>query len=152
MRCTFARSKPGSIGIAKREDGIEVYTRDVADSAFKEFRATALVPAPLAEVVAWWRDPSTYTQWINRCAEARRIEVDSGASANYLKFDFPFPVSDRDVVIRARKVEESPKRAPPSTRNRSGVTLSQSITRMTRPSPSLCLRTATVLMTASQSM
>ena len=96
--------------LAKSEEGIEVYTRDVAESAYKEFRATALVPAPLAEVVAWWRDPSTYTQWINRCSEARRIEDASGASANYLKFDFPFPVSDRDVVMRGRRVEESAKR------------------------------------------
>ena len=93
----------------------------VGGSASREFRASAVVPAPLAEVVAWWRDPSTYTRWINRCAEARRIEVDTGANANYLKFDFPFPASDRDVVVRARKVEESANRVVFEGRNVDGL-------------------------------
>ena len=107
--------------LAKREDGVEVYTRDVEGSASREFRASAVVPAPLAAVVAWWRDPSTYTRWINRCAEARRIEVDTGANANYLKFDFPFPASDRDVVVRAQKVEESANRVVFEGRNVDGL-------------------------------
>ncbi len=107
--------------LAKREDGVEVYTRDVEGSASREFRASAVVPAPLATVVGWWRDPSTYTRWINRCAEARRIEVDTGANANYLKFDFPFPASDRDVVVRAQKVEESANRVVFEGRNVDGL-------------------------------
>ncbi len=96
--------------LAKSKEGIEVYTRDVEGFEVREFRARAVVPAPMAAVVGWWRDPTTYTRWINRCAEARRIEVESGDNANYLKFDFPFPASDRDVVVRARTVESSTKR------------------------------------------
>lgn len=91
--------------LAKSEDGVEVYTREVPASAYREFRATATVPAPLAEVVRWWRDPSTYTDWIEDCVGARRVET---PSTHYLKFDFPFPASDRDVVLRATLVEETP--------------------------------------------
>jgi hypothetical protein len=93
--------------LATSEDGVEVYTRDVTGSALKEFQATAVVPAPLTQVVAWWRDPTTYTRWIYRCVEARRVEGVAGDWGNYLKFDFPFPASDRDVVLRARLLEES---------------------------------------------
>ncbi len=107
--------------LARRADGVEVYLRDVEGSALKEFRASAVVPAPLAAVVGWWRDPTTYTQWINRCVEARRVEVDSGATANYLRFDFPFPVSDRDVVIGAKTLQDSPKQAVFEGRNVDGL-------------------------------
>jgi hypothetical protein len=93
--------------LAKSRDGVEVYTRDVPGSPLKEFRATGVIPAPLAEVVAWWRDASTFTQWIDSCVEARRVEGAAGAWGNYLKFDFPFPASDRDVVLHARLLEES---------------------------------------------
>jgi hypothetical protein len=102
-----ARAGDEEWALARSEDGVEVYTRDVGGSALKEFRATAVVPAPLAQVVAWWRDPTTYTRWIYRCVEARRVEGAAGAWGNYLKFDFPFPASDRDVVLRARLLEES---------------------------------------------
>ena len=93
--------------LAKSADGVEVYNRDVPGSAFKELRANALVPAPLREVVAWYQDPSTYPEWIDRCAEARRVETGQGVGANYLRFDFPFPASDRDVVLRARTQVET---------------------------------------------
>ena len=93
--------------LAKREDGVEVYTRSVPNFAVKEFRASAVIPAPMDEVIGWWQDPTTYTEWLDRCAEARRVEDASGVGANYLKFDFPFPASDRDVVLRATLVEES---------------------------------------------
>ncbi len=93
--------------LAKSEDGVEVYTRSVPGSEVKEFRASAVVPAPLDEVVGWWQDPTTYTEWIDRCAEAHRVEDASGVAANYMKFDFPFPASDRDVVVRAKLLGES---------------------------------------------
>jgi hypothetical protein len=93
--------------LAKSEDGVTVYTRVVSGSPIKEFRATTVVPAPLKDVLRWWRDPSTFPEWINRCVEARRVVGESGATGNHLKFNFPFPASDRDVVIAAKMVEES---------------------------------------------
>jgi hypothetical protein len=101
-----AGAQEGDWEFAKRRDGVEVYTRDVSGSAVKEFRATSTVPAPLAEVVSWYTDPTTYTQWIDSCVEAHRVGEASDTA--YFKFNFPFPATDRDVVLRARTVEESP--------------------------------------------
>ncbi len=94
--------------LAKSEDGVEIYTRKVPGSVFKEFRANARIPAPLAKVVAWYQDPSTYTEWIDRCAQARRVETEPGSPANYLRFDFPFPATDRDVVLRGNARVQTP--------------------------------------------
>lgn len=94
--------------LAKSEDGVEIYTREVPGSVFKEFRATVQIPAPLARVVEWYQDPSTYPEWIDRCAEARRVETAGGAPANYLRFDFPFPATDRDVVLRGQPSVQTP--------------------------------------------
>ena len=35
------------------------------------------------------------------------METGQGVGANYLRFDFPFPASDRDVVLRARTQVET---------------------------------------------
>ncbi len=110
MGCAIAVALAAAAGaeegweLARSEDGVEVFTREVPGSVYREFRATAVVPAPLAEVVGWWRDPSTYPDWVEDCIEARGIERDDTA---YLKFDFPFPASDRDVVLRATPLERS---------------------------------------------
>ena len=94
--------------LAKSKDGVEIYTREVPGSVFKEFRATVQIPAPLARVVEWYQDPSTYPEWIDRCAEARRVETADGGPANYVRFDFPFPASDRDVVLRGQPSVQTP--------------------------------------------
>ena len=94
--------------LAKSKDGVEIYTREVPGSVFKEFRATVQIPAPLARVVEWYQDPSTYPEWIDRCAEARRVETAAGGPANYVRFDFPFPATDRDVVLRGQPSVQTP--------------------------------------------
>jgi len=106
---------------ARSTGGVEVYTRHVPGSTFKQFRATGVVPAPLAKVVSWWRDPTTFTQWVNSCVEARRVEVGESGVASYLKFDFPFPASDRDVVLRAVEIEADAKRVVMESRSLDGV-------------------------------
>lgn len=106
---------------ARSTSGVEVYTRDVPGSTYKQFRATGVVPAPLAHVVSWWRDPTTFTQWINSCVEARHVDAGDGAVASYLKFDFPFPASDRDVVLRAVEIEADAQRVVMESRNLDGV-------------------------------
>ena len=95
---------------ARSAHGVEVETRAVAGSAFQEFRARTVVPAPLEQVVGWWRDPSTFTSWVNSCMEARAVDAGKDVRATYLRFDFPFPASDRDVVLRAVEIEAGPER------------------------------------------
>lgn len=104
---------------ARTKAGVEVHTRAVPGSIFKEFRATGVVPAPMAQVVAWWQDPTTFTQWIDSCVEARI--VGEGVRASYLKFDFPFPASDRDVVLRAVEIESTPDRVVMESRSMDGL-------------------------------
>jgi hypothetical protein len=106
---------------ARTEAGVEVYTREVPGSIFKEFRATGVVPAPIAQVVAWWQDSSTFPSWIDSCVEAHPVEAGEGVKASYLRFDFPFPASDRDVVLRAVEVELGPERVIMESRNTDGV-------------------------------
>ncbi len=106
---------------ARTAEGVEVYTRAVPGSAFKEFRATGVVPAPLSQVVSWWRDPSTFTAWIDSCMEARRVDAGEGVKASYLVFDFPFPASNRDVVLRVVEVEATRERAVMESRSTEGL-------------------------------
>jgi hypothetical protein len=106
---------------ARTKAGVAVHTRAVPGSIFKEFRATGVVPAPMARVVAWWHDPTTFTQWIDSCVEARSVDAGEGVRASYLKFDLPFPASDRDVVLRAVEIESTPDRVVMESRSTDGV-------------------------------
>lgn len=106
---------------ARSAGGVQVFTREVPGSAFREFRATHTIPASMREVVAWWHDPATFTRWIDSCVEAHRVDAGEGIDASYLKFDFPFPASDRDVVLRSVEIERGPEHIVLESQSLDGV-------------------------------
>jgi hypothetical protein len=75
----------------------------------------------MAQVVAWWQDPTTFTQWIDSCVEAHSVGAGDGVRASYFKFDFPFPASDRDVVLRVVEIESMPDRVVMESRSTDGL-------------------------------
>lgn len=81
--------------LTKDGGGVQVYTRKVAGSALKEFRAVTTVRAPLPAVLALLDDVPGYRAWFADCKEARAI----APGYNYFVNDAPFPIADRDMVI-----------------------------------------------------
>ncbi|MFK8043585.1 START domain-containing protein [Congregibacter sp.] len=80
------------------EGGVQVDTRDVDDSNYKAFRATALIAASPEDVLARLRDIESYPDWFPDTVEARRLELDGDDWANYVRTDAPWPVKDRDAI------------------------------------------------------
>jgi hypothetical protein len=98
-----ARADEASWTVRRTDDGIEVATRPVNGSAYAEVRARAKLDAPLAAVVALLRDKSAAPRWIAYCAESRVVATVSGTEVlTYTWNDMPWPVRDRDVVMRVR--------------------------------------------------
>lgn len=87
-------------------DGIVGYTRPTTKSSVDEIKAVGVVDAPVAVVEAVIRDVSVMPQYMYLCADAFLINTPDMKSAGdivyfYSLTDMPFPVSDRDAVIRS---------------------------------------------------
>ncbi len=86
----------------EERDGIRVYTRPVPGQDFHEFMGVGLVEAPIEVLYHLLLDLESYPQWFTRCQQATLIEqVDPNTRIFWYVQDAPWPVSDRDVVLRA---------------------------------------------------
>ena len=84
------------------EDGVKGYARTVEGSKLIEVRSTILVPARIEVVGAVLRDIEGMARPGQSCTEARYVEkLDRNRYTFYVAYDFPWPVSSRDAVIRA---------------------------------------------------
>lgn len=92
-------------------DGIVVHRRRVEGSPLHEFRGRAIVEMPLARVLAVIRDSPRRVDWMTRCASAWTIDdPDPRVQISYNRTRAPWPVSDRDVVLRAETSVDFPTR------------------------------------------
>lgn len=85
---------------AKQGDGIQVYTRPVADSASDEFLGITNVDAPMKVILEVFRDIASFPQWFGFCRDIRLLKSLSDThEVVYFILATPWPVSDRDMVI-----------------------------------------------------
>ena len=87
----------------KEEDGITVYFRDAAGSNIKEVRIELEIESSLSALMAALHDIDSYSQWVYKMPEAREV-LDSKSDHEvyyYGRSDFPWPLSDRDMVVRS---------------------------------------------------
>lgn len=86
--------------LRRDEEGIQVYTREVAGSPYDAVRAVSVLEnIRLSSLVALIEDAPACADWADRCAESYLVErISEGESLIYTHNDMPFPVSDRDVL------------------------------------------------------
>ena len=84
-----------------REDGIAVSARDVPGKPYLEFRGVGLVQANLFQLLAILDDTPRHCDWQANCSVSRVVKkVNEFERYIYHRVDSPWPVSDRDVVVR----------------------------------------------------
>ncbi|MFK7829870.1 MAG: START domain-containing protein [Congregibacter sp.] len=85
--------------LEKKEDGIEVYTRAVEGAKHRAVKATMVVEAGPAALVALVRDTSACAKWAAFCKSSSEHEVLSETEMYvYTLNDMPWPVKDRDAL------------------------------------------------------
>ncbi|MDA1076965.1 MAG: START domain-containing protein [Proteobacteria bacterium] len=81
------------------KEGVQVFSRSVEGSRFKEAKATMIISSTLSELVALVRDTDACGEWAALCAKADTIEVASETDLHvYTLNELPWPVSNRDAV------------------------------------------------------
>lgn len=94
----------GEWELKKDSDGIQVFTRSVEGSPYKEVRSISLVEeVSLSSLIAVLEDVEACPRWADKCAESYVVErLSETESLIYTHNDMPFPVKDRDVVAQVR--------------------------------------------------
>lgn len=90
--------------IQRSEDGIDVYTRPEPASQFEAVRAVmTLNDVRLSSLVALISDTEACSRLESRCVEAETLDkINQTESVVYRYNNMPFPVRDRDMVLRLK--------------------------------------------------
>jgi len=83
------------------KDGIRVYTRPIPGVDFDEFKGVTVVHARIEVLGMVLRDIPRFPDWFAECKEASVVEKfdDNNVILHFIQ-DAPWPVSDRDVVLK----------------------------------------------------
>jgi len=84
------------------QDGVSVRERAAPGRTLPELRAEVAIDAGIFEVLAVIADVPRQTAWMHDCAESRIVrELGADAVVLYNRTRAPWPVADRDVVLRS---------------------------------------------------
>jgi len=83
-------------------DGIAISSRAVPGQSLPEFRGIGEIGGSIDAVLAVLDDVDRHTEWMYECVESR-VLAREGDSVSYVynRTNSPWPVSDRDVVLRS---------------------------------------------------
>jgi len=85
-----------------KKNGIDAYSRVIEGTDILEIRAITVVDARMEVIAEVLRDIPANVEWRPKCVECRLLEHHNrNAMTTYTRIDLPWPVSDRDVVIKA---------------------------------------------------
>jgi hypothetical protein len=94
---------------ADKANGIDIYTRHVADSNFKAYRATMRIKTSLSSLIALVDDIPSCPLWIDTCTEGRLLKRMSPTETyTYTINNAPWPVKDRDAVVH-NNISQNPE-------------------------------------------
>ena len=87
--------------LQREENGITIYTRPVPNSGIREFKGIAEVDHNPQMILALLRDSDRFKTWFPNTPESKLVERNGNVSVQYSVMDAPWPVSDRDNVLRS---------------------------------------------------
>lgn len=88
------------------KDGIKVYTRDSADSNFKEFKGVTEIQTSLNSLVAIMEDTDACKRWVYKClVETTLRNISPSEKVNYSVSDGS-PLDNRDAIVHIVRVQD----------------------------------------------
>lgn len=95
--------------LAKEKNDVQLYTQDVAGSEFLAIKATTVVTASAEGVAAALGNGEGCGEWRSMCKSSEVVEVVSQEERIiHMVLDLPWPISDRDVVMRSLTQVDEP--------------------------------------------
>jgi len=89
--------------LLETRDGITVEEQSEQGRAIPILFGTTTIQASPARIAEWVSAVHTYTEWQHNCEEAKTLPQPDGSTFSYNRIASPWPVSDRDVVLRSAR-------------------------------------------------
>ena len=93
--------------LKKDKSGVQVYTRSVKDSDFKMVRTVCTLQTTLTRMTAVLLDVMRTPEWVYGTKTCRLLKTESpSALLYYAEMAMPWPVTNRDFIIRISVVQD----------------------------------------------
>jgi len=92
------------------EAGVKTYRKAVPGTDVFAFRGETTANVHIGRILQVFLDKSQRKHWVDRYGDSRTIEAGPSHEIYWIKFDLPFPVSNRDYVLRADGFPDPEKR------------------------------------------
>ncbi|WP_439556786.1 START domain-containing protein [Dyadobacter sp.] len=90
------------------KEGIQVYSKEVADSKIKALQVQCRINAPTTEIVALLMDVDAATDWVSHTKSCKLVRrVSASELYYYSEISLPWPLENRDFVARV-SVSQNP--------------------------------------------
>ncbi len=94
--------------LSKESDNIKVYTRILNGEKFKELKIVTSYNTTLNAIMAAFDDTDGHKDWVYKTSESYSVEtVDKNTLIYYVNSDLPFPLTNRDIVIKYKWTQDS---------------------------------------------
>ncbi len=93
--------------LKKAKDNIEIYTRAVPNSPFREFKATSIIDTSFEKLLQELYDAPTYTPMCEEGISYRIPDSSHNSRLFYYKQKMPWPIRDRDVITKLTLKEQT---------------------------------------------
>jgi hypothetical protein len=112
---TSTQAQDGDGWIFKNEkDGVKVYYKKTSD--VHEIKMITSMKATLSGAVQLLGEVENYPKWGYKLTEAKLLKrVNDKEFYYYSKLDFPWPLSDRDIIVQAKLEQDSTTRRVTAT-------------------------------------
>lgn len=92
----------GAWELVAEDDGFVTKRMAVEGSPIMAFRGETVVDVPLSKILTVFLDSERRKDWVDRFDATQDVEVVSDLDRVYwIRFELPFPLSDRDYLLRA---------------------------------------------------
>jgi len=93
--------------LRKSADGISVFTKLAAGSAYEDIKANTTIKTSLSSLVAVIKDIPSYTSWAYECKKVELTKIVNGTEIeHYQETAAPWPVSNRDIVVHTKITQD----------------------------------------------
>ncbi|WP_205503102.1 START domain-containing protein [Rufibacter psychrotolerans] len=88
--------------LRKDTDGIAVYTKDLANDAYKQIKVVCELPGTPQLLVNLLKDVERHQDWVYLNRKTRLLKkLSDNRLVYYTEADLPWPLTDRDMVVEA---------------------------------------------------
>lgn len=99
---------PGPWEYVGTNEGVKVWRRSMPGTDLLAFRGEFTAPVHIGKVLSVFLDRNQRQFWVDRYDDSKMLEQPNPMSETYwIKFKLPFPISNRDYVLRADAVVDS---------------------------------------------